>query len=173
MQSARDAKIIDKVKEHESGSAANEDAQVELSCKARKTVQEISRRAAAGRRVTALFSGPAGESKARTAERIARELDRELLHLRLSALAERGEQDVGENLEALLADVDADATVLLIDEAHLLFGRGELNTSSTPELEDQVLRCVDEYPGLAILAADHCRRIDPVLVRRLHYAVKI
>lgn len=148
---------------------------MELPARARKTVEEIARRVNDGKRVAALFSGPAGVGKTRAASLLARELDRQVIRMDLSDLPGDRPQETLQALDAVFSSADPDSTVLLFDEAEALFGAG--NASEPDQLpsraEQRFLDQIANFPGLAIVATHHCRRIDPQLVRRLHYTVKI
>lgn len=149
---------------------------VGLSPRAEKTFREIFRRANAGMRVAALFSGPVGAGKTRAASLIARELEREVIHIRLSALDSSSLEETEKNLVKVFSVADPASIVLLFDEADALFAKRNGAPSADvhcEKLEECFLECVENYTGLAILATHHCKRIDPLLVHRLHFAVKI
>lgn len=149
---------------------------VDLSPRAEKTFREIFRRANAGKRVAALFSGPAGSGKTRAANLIARELDRKVIHVRLSALDSHSLKETEKSLARVFAVADPASIVLLFDEADALFSKrnNSLDGDGHHEsLEQGFLEYVEKFSGLAILATHHCKRIDPLLVHRLHFAVKI
>ncbi|MEX1032959.1 MAG: ATP-binding protein [Cellvibrionaceae bacterium] len=147
-----------------------------LSPRAAKTFREISRRSGAGKRVAALISGPAGSGKTRAASLLARELGRQLIHIRLSEFHSRYIGETEKNLDRLFDAADPVSVVLLFDEADALFAKrsgGADGEDSHNALEIHFLNCIEQYRGLAILATHQCRRIDPLLVRRLHFAVRI
>lgn len=149
---------------------------VALSRRAEKTFREISRRVNAGKRVAALFSGPAGSGKTRAASLIAHELDRGLIHVSLSALDGCPVPETEKILQKLFAVADPESIVLLFDEADALFAKrseAERGGDDYAGLEERFLAYVEAYRGLAIVATHHCKRIDPLLVHRLHFAVKI
>lgn len=147
---------------------------VDLPARAEKTFREIYRRANAGRQVSALLSGPAGSGKTRAASLIAGELNRQVVHVRLSALHSRPLADTEENLNRVFLLADPASVVLLFDEADTVFAKRN-NSVDGPYagLEQRFLERVENYDGLAILATHHCKRIDPLLVHRLHFAIRI
>lgn len=148
---------------------------LELSPRATKTVREIARRISDGKRVAALFSGPAGAGKTRAASLIARELDRQVIHVDLSHLPNDRPAETERVLDAVFESVDPDSTVLLFDEAEALFGASVATHPDDPptQTEQHFLDRIAHFAGLAIVATHHCRRIDPRLVRRLHFTLKI
>ncbi|MGQ9425007.1 AAA family ATPase [Gilvimarinus sp. F26214L] len=144
-----------------------------LPPRSQKTVRELSRRAASGRAVAALLSGPSGGGKTRTAGLIARDLERQLVHVRLSRLRGRSAEFVRATLERVFDLAEPDSEVLLFDEAEALFCRGCAEDDRSPDLVEHFIRWVENFPGVAILATDHGKRINPALVHRLHYALRI
>jgi SpoVK/Ycf46/Vps4 family AAA+-type ATPase len=149
--------------------------ELELSPRATKTVREIARRINDGKRVAALFSGPAGAGKTRTASLIARELDRQVIHIDLSQFSNERPTETEKALDAVFQSADPDSTVLLFDEAEALFGRSGPSHPDDPpsSTEKHFLDRIAEFAGLAIVATHQCRRIDPQLVRRLHYTIRV
>ncbi|MCW8195368.1 AAA family ATPase [Proteobacteria bacterium 005FR1] len=149
---------------------------LDLTPRARKTVQEIARRVSNGKRVAALFSGPAGAGKTRAASLLARELDRQVIHVDLSELpGDDRSGDTQQVLDKVFASADPESSVLLFDEAEALFGKTNTADSGAPPspTEQHFLEQIARFPGLTIVATHQCRRIDPQLVRRLHYTVRI
>ncbi len=79
-------------------------------------------------------------------------------------------------MDRVFALADPASVVLLFDEADALFAKRN-NTAqgdgACAGLGQRFLDWVENYEGLAILATHHCKRIDPMLVHRLHFAVRI
>jgi SpoVK/Ycf46/Vps4 family AAA+-type ATPase len=167
MQGVAEASVLDP--------ATHDWEDLDLTPRARKTVREIARRVNDGKRVAALFSGPAGAGKTRAASLLARELDRQVIQVDLSDLAGDCPSESQQVLDEVFSSADPQSTVLLFDEAEALFGKNRVSESSQPPspTEQYFLEHIANFPGLAIVATHQCRRIDPQLVRRLHYTVKI
>lgn len=149
---------------------------LDLSPRVEKKLREISRRARAHRPLAALVSGPAGAGKSLAAGCVAGELHRQLLHVRLSAMKAEDPQQTVRELDRVFAATDPDTTVLFFDEAEALFSqRGEAprNGDGFSPLESHFLRNLENFPGLALLATHRCKRINPLLARRFHYAVNL
>lgn len=147
-----------------------------LSSRAEKTLKEVARRSGAGKRIAALISGPVGPGKTRAASRVARDLNRQVLHVRLFCLGSDGPEATEKKLDRLFAAADPDKVVLLFDEAEALFAKrpeAAEGSECLSRVERYFLESVEGFPGLALLATHHCKRINPLLARRFHYAVKI
>jgi SpoVK/Ycf46/Vps4 family AAA+-type ATPase len=114
-----------------------------------------------GRAVTLLLCGPPGTGKTTLATAIAKRLCKRLLTVDGSRLSE-----AGRNLEAELEDLFLEAklqdAVVLFDECDQVFGKGLTNARI-----GTLLRAIDRFDGLVVLATNSPERLDPALDRRI------
>ncbi|MFD0689871.1 ATP-binding protein [Actinomadura fibrosa] len=132
-------------------------------------------KASRGRGVTALFTGPPGTGKTMAAEVVAGELGLDLYTIDLSSVVSKYIGETEKNLEKVLAAAgDADA-VLLFDEADALFGRrGEVRDARDRYANVEtsyLLQRLEQYDGIALLATNLRRHLDPAFTRRLGFVV--
>ena len=112
-----------------------------------------------GRAVTMLLTGPPGTGKTLLGHAMAKQLGKRLLVIDGPRLLEAGRALEGEIDELLLAGRLQDA-VVLFDECDVLFARGQ---SRLPTL----LRALERFDGLIVLATSLPDRLDPSLDRRV------
>ena len=129
-----------------------------------------------GRGVAALFSGPSGTGKTMAAGVVARQLGRELFRVDLSQVVSKYIGETEKNLGRVF-DAAADiSAVLFFDEADALFGkRSEVKDAHDRHANVEVgylLQKMEEYEGLAILATNLRRNLDPAFFRRLNVVIE-
>ena len=124
---------------------------------------------------TALFTGPPGVGKTLAARWIARETERPLLLLDLSAVMSSYLGRTGSNLRHVLDYAKSVECVLLLDELDAVakrrddFGEiGELKRLVTVLLQE-----LDDWPssGLLVAATNHSELLDPAVWRRFEQQV--
>jgi len=125
---------------------------------------------------TAIFTGPPGVGKTLAARWIARELDRPLLTLDLSAVMSSYLGRTGSNVRHVLDYAKGVPCVLLLDELDAIAKRrdddqelGELKRLVTVLLQE-----IDDWPegGLLVAASNHQELLDPAVWRRFELQVQ-
>jgi hypothetical protein len=122
---------------------------------------------------TLVLSG-ASESAALTAEAIAQDLNRGLLHVDLQAVMSKYIGETEKNLDRIFKAAENSGAVLFFDEADALFGkRSEVNDSHDRYSNIEVsylLQRIEGFSGFVIFAT---RADQPVPGRFIRYAVKL
>lgn len=125
---------------------------------------------------TALFTGPPGVGKTLAAKWIARELDRPLLILDLSAVMSSYLGRTGSNLRHVLDYAKSMECVLLLDELDAIAKRRD-DSGEIGELKRLVtvlLQQLDDWPatGLLLAATNHSELLDPAVWRRFEEVIE-
>ena len=123
-----------------------------------------------------IFTGPPGVGKTLAARWVARELDRPLLTLDLSAVMSSFLGRTGANLRHVLDYAKGVDGVLLLDELDSIAKRRD-DSSDVGELKRLVtvlLQEIDDWPatGLLIAATNHADLLDPAVWRRFEMRVE-
>lgn len=125
---------------------------------------------------TAIFTGPPGVGKTLAAKWLAKQLDRPLLTLDLSAVMSSFLGRTGANVRHVLDYAKGVSCVLLIDELDAIAKRrddahevGELKRLVTVLLQE-----VDDWPegGLLVAASNHPELLDPAAWRRFEMQIE-
>jgi SpoVK/Ycf46/Vps4 family AAA+-type ATPase len=138
----------------------------------------LKRRKKQGYRV--LFDGPSGTAKTLTAEMLAKEFNKEVYKIDLSKVVSKYIGETEKNLKILFSRAENIDAILLIDEADALFGkRTDVWDSQDRYANIEVsylLKKIEEYPGLVILATNLKGNLDEAFIRRfqtvLHFPKK-
>src|SRR4051794_2723212 len=117
----------------------------------------------------ALFRGPPGTGKTMAAIALAQGTGRALFHVDLGAIMSNYVGETEKTLQRIFEAAEKDGAILLFNEADALFGkRGEVGDSHDRYANLKVadlLRRIEPYEGLAILATNRTGNIDDALGR--------
>lgn len=126
---------------------------------------------------TVLLAGPAGADKSRTAQVLARELQRKLYRVDQAALFSKYIGETEKNLDRLLSAAETAGAILLFDEADALFGkRTEVKDAHDRYANIEVnylLQRMKAHRGMILLAASAKSSLDGAFTRRLRFVVAI
>jgi SpoVK/Ycf46/Vps4 family AAA+-type ATPase len=126
--------------------------------------------------VVALFAGPSGTGKTLAAEVIAADLGMDVYKVDLANLVSKYIGETEKNLSAVFDAAEASSVALFFDEADALFGkRSEVSDAHDRYANIEVaylLQRLERYDGLAIMASNLLRNIDPAFLRRIHVIVE-
>jgi SpoVK/Ycf46/Vps4 family AAA+-type ATPase len=115
-----------------------------------------------GRATTLLLCGPPGTGKTTLATAIAKKLGKRLLTVDGARLSEAG-RNLESELEDLFLEAKLQDAVVLFDECEQIFARGATGNARIGTL----LRGIDRFDGLVVLATNSPERLDPALDRRV------
>jgi len=134
-----------------------------------------SSRAKSRRSTTALFVGAKGTGKTMAAEVIAGELGQSVYRVDLTKVAGKYIGETEKNLERVFAAAESAGAVLFFDEADALFGkRSDIRDSHDRFANVEsgyLIRRLESYDGVAILATNRKQDIDPAFLRRLRFVI--
>ena len=124
-----------------------------------------------------LLTGAPGVGKTLTARWIARELNRPLLLLDLSAVMSSFLGRTGNNLRYVLDYAKSVPCVLLLDELDALAKRRDdtIEVGELKRLVTVLLQELDDWPptGLLVAATNHPDLLDPAIWRRFDLTIEI
>jgi SpoVK/Ycf46/Vps4 family AAA+-type ATPase len=125
--------------------------------------------------ISALFSGPSGTGKKMAAGIIANDLCLNLYRIDLSAVVSKYIGETEKNLRQLFDAAEDGGAILFFDEVDALFGkRSEVKDGHDRYANIEInylLKRVEAFRGLAILATDTKNAIDQAFIRRLRFIV--
>jgi len=131
---------------------------------------------AAGRGMTALFSGVPGSGKSLAAEVIAHELGYGMQCVPLTSLLSSYVGETEKRIASLFADIRDDGTVLLIDEADALFGarlaRADHHAHYINQQVNVLLGALERHEGLVILTTNRAEDFDHAFMRRIRFHIE-
>jgi ATP-dependent 26S proteasome regulatory subunit len=135
----------------------------------------FDRRLSLGKGLIALFTGGPGTGKTMAAGLLARDCERDLYKVDLSAIVSKWVGETEKNLERVFAEAADTSAILFFDEADSIFGkRGEVKDAQDRWANMEVnylLQRIEEYSGVVILASNFRQNIDESFLRRIHVLV--
>lgn len=125
--------------------------------------------------ISVLFAGPPGTGKTMAAEVLAMKLDLPMYRIDLSQVVNKYIGETEKNLKKIFDAADISDTVLFFDEADALFGRRTEVKDAHDRFAnieiDYLLQRMERFKGLAILATNRKKDLDPAFLRRLRYVI--
>ena len=135
----------------------------------------LARNVAVWRRVTALFAGPPGTGKTLSASLVAQALGLDLFRIDLAGVVSKYIGETEKNLDRVFRAAHRSNAILLFDEADSLFGkRTEVKDAHDRYANVEtsyLLQKLESFEGLAILATNYRKNIDPAFLRRIDVVV--
>jgi len=123
-----------------------------------------------------LFAGRNGTGKTLAAEVLAGELGLDLYRIDVSQVVSKYIGETEKDLRQVFEAAEESGAILFFDEADALFGkRTEVRNSHDRYANTEVafvLRCMEEYRGLAILSTNRRESIDGAFLRRMAWVVE-
>jgi SpoVK/Ycf46/Vps4 family AAA+-type ATPase len=145
-------------------------------CSRAKDEGLTGRNHAPGKGLAILFAGSDVANKMLAAEIIARELVRDLRRIDLSAVVSKYIGETEKNLGKLFDTAERSGVILFLDEADALFGkRSEVKDSHDRYANIEInylMRRVEAYCGLAIVATNMKNSLDGAFLRRFKFIVE-
>jgi len=124
-----------------------------------------------------LLSGPPGTGKTMIAGLIAKELGLDLYQIDLARVVSKYVGETEKQLSSLFDAAEDGNAMLLFDEADALLGkRTELKSSNDryANLEvNYLLQRIESFTGIAVMTTNHESSLDPALLRRLAFHVRV
>lgn len=125
------------------------------------------------RAIGVLFSGPSGTGKTIAGD----VLGLDILRIDLSRVVSKYIGETEKNLDRVFADARGSDAILFFDEANALFGkRTDTHDSHDRHANLQIaslLRRMERYPGIAVLATKPRRAIDKAARRRRQWTMEL
>lgn len=135
----------------------------------------FSKKAAYGRGVSVLFSGPPGTGKTMAAQVITNQLHMQLFKVQLSQVVSKYIGETEKNLRKIFTEAKNANCVLFFDETDALFGkRSEVKDSHDRHANIEtayLLQQMEEYDGVVLMATNLLQNIDEAFMRRISFVI--
>jgi len=123
-----------------------------------------------------LFYGQPGTGKSLCAKIIGKNTNRPVYRIDLSWIISKYIGETEKNLKNVFDQAESHDWILFFDEADALFGKRTSVSSSNDRYGNQevayLLQCMEDYPGLVILATNLKTNIDDAFARRFQAAIE-
>jgi hypothetical protein len=130
-------------------------------------------RSSRGLGISALFAGASGTGKTMAAEVLANALRLDLYRIDLSSVVSKYIGETEKNLRRVFDAAENGGAILFFDEADALFGkRSEVKDSHDRYANIEIsylLQRMEQYRGLAVLATNMKKALDPGFLRRIRF----
>lgn len=135
----------------------------------------FGRRAAYGRGLSVLFSGPPGTGKTMAAQVITRQLHMRMYKIQISQVVSKYIGETEKNLRQVFTEARNANCILFFDEMDALFGkRSEVKDSHDRNANIEtayLLQQLEEYDGVVLMATNLMQNIDEAFMRRINFVV--
>ena len=127
-----------------------------------------------GRGLSALFYGPPGTGKTMSAYILAAELGLDVMRVDLSRIEDKYTGKTENLISEVFEKAEENNCLLLFDEADPLFAERIMDPHDRHAGAKiaYLLRKIEEYSGIAVLAVNTEKNIDPALRRRMHFTLE-
>jgi hypothetical protein len=127
--------------------------------------------------IRVLFTGKNRIGALLAAQTLACDLEKNLYRVDLSLVVSKYIGETEKNLRRIFAAVKGGGAVLFLEEADALFGkRTEVHDSHDRYANIEInylLKRIEEYAGVAILATGKSANIDSAFLRRFHFVIRV
>ena len=135
----------------------------------------FGKKAAYGRGLSILFSGPPGTGKTMAAQVVTNQLHMKLYKVQLSQIISKYIGETEKNLKKVFTEAKNANCVLFFDEMDALFGkRSEVKDSHDRHANIEtayLLQQMEEYDGVVLMATNLLQNIDEAFMRRISFVV--
>ena len=135
----------------------------------------FGKKAAYGKGLSMLFSGPPGTGKTMAAQVIANQLKMRLYKVRISQIVSKYIGETEKNLSMIFTEAKNADCILFFDETDALFGkRTEVKDSHDRHANIEtayLLQQMEEYDGVVLMATNLIQNIDEAFMRRINFVV--
>ena len=135
----------------------------------------FGRRAAYGRGLSVLFSGPPGTGKTMAAQVITNQLHMQMYKIQISQIVSKYIGETEKNLRQVFTEARNANCILFFDEMDALFGkRSEVKDSHDRNANIEtayLLQQLEEYDGVVLMATNLLQNIDEAFMRRINFVV--
>jgi SpoVK/Ycf46/Vps4 family AAA+-type ATPase len=142
-----------------------------------KTKRKPIRKLAHWKSVRILFTGQNRMGMLVAAKTLARDLRKNLYRVDLGVVVSKYIGETEKNLKRIFAAAKGSDSILFFDEADALFGkRTDVHDSHDRYANIEInylLKRIEEYAGLAILATGKRANIDRAFLRRFHFVIRV
>lgn len=135
----------------------------------------FGKRAAYGRGLSVLFSGPPGTGKTMAAQVITNQLHMQMYKIQISQIVSKYIGETEKNLRQVFTEARNANCILFFDEMDALFGkRSEVKDSHDRNANIEtayLLQQLEEYDGVVLMATNLLQNIDEAFMRRINFVV--
>lgn len=135
----------------------------------------FGKRAAYGRGLSVLFSGPPGTGKTMAAQVITNQLRMQMYKIQISQIVSKYIGETEKNLRQVFTEARNANCILFFDEMDALFGkRSEVKDSHDRNANIEtayLLQQMEEYDGVVLMATNLLQNIDEAFMRRINFVI--
>lgn len=135
----------------------------------------FGKRAAYGRGLSVLFSGPPGTGKTMAAQVITNQLHMQMYKIQISQIVSKYIGETEKNLRQVFTEARNANCILFFDEMDALFGkRSEVKDSHDRNANIEtayLLQQLEEYDGVVLMATNLLQNIDEAFMRRINFVI--
>ena len=136
---------------------------------------DFGKKAAYGKGLSMLFSGPPGTGKTMAAQVIANQLKMRLYKVQISQIVSKYIGETEKNLSMIFTEAKNADCILFFDETDALFGkRTEVKDSHDRHANIEtayLLQQMEDYVGVVLMATNLILNIDEAFMRRINFVV--